>query len=531
MTKKIVALMLLGASLAVVGLGYEVVDGKIHIVYGARQPVEIVDPSIHYDWSTRNILQSLYDALLKYVDDPPVLEPWLARSWEVSTDGKVWTFYLVKNAKFHNGDPVTAEAVKFSFVRTLSLKRGPAWMLLKVLDPEGIEVLDPYTIRFTLKEPYAPFAAVLPWWYIMNPNVVMAHEVNGDWGTAWLQSPPNEAGSGPFVIREWRHGEYYWLEAWDEYWKGWPHPDHIGGFIFKLIREPASQRIAILTGEADIVEGVTPRDFDELARTPGIYVPEHRGITTFGIKMNTKRGMTANPLIRKAICYAFDYDAFIEIYEGHAILEDSPFPPAVKGYVSLAAWMYRQDLEKAKEYMRMAGYPDGGFELEYVYVAGLEEERLMGLVLQDCLAKLGIQVKMVPMVWPQMVQLASKAETSPDMMAVFTTPIMSDPDAIAIQYHPMSAGSYYYSHWYENPRVTYLVEKARTTVDWEARAKMYDEIQRIVLYDAPEIFGMLYNRRWALRDYVQGFRYCPLRMTSEIDMYYLYIDKAKLPKR
>jgi len=127
------------------------------------------------------------------------------------------------------------------------------------------------------------------------------------------------------------------------------------------------------------------------------------------------------------------------------------------------------------------------------------------------------------------VERGSKPETSPDMMAVFTTPISNDPDAVAIQYHPMSAGRYYYSHWYSNPRVTYLVEQARSTTDWDARAKMYDEIQRIVLYDAPEVFGMLYNRRWAFRDYVQGFQFCPVRMTSEIDMYTLYIDKSKLP--
>ena len=527
MRGKFVLVILLLAAIAVVGLGYEVVDGKIHIVYAARQPVPNLDPSIHYDWSTRNLQQSVYDALLKYVGDPPVLEPWLAEKWEGSPDAKVWTFHLVKNARFHNGDPVTAEAVKFSFERTLTLKQGPAWMLLDVLDPSGIEIVDDYTIRFHLNKPYAPFPSVVPWWYIMNPKEVMAHEVDGDYGQGWLQD--HEAGSGPFKIKEWKQGEYYWLEAWDEYWKGWPNPDHIGGFIFKLVREAATQRMMIESGEADIVEGVTPRDFDELAKTPGIYVPEYPGMTTFGIKMNTQKGMTANPLIRKAICYAFDYDALIDIYEGHAVLEASPFPMATKGHVDLSQWMYRQDLEKAKEFMARAGYPDGGFELEYVYVAGLEEERLIGLALQSSLAKIGIKVNLVPLIWPEMVERGSKPETSPDMMAVFTTPISNDPDAVAIQYHPMSAGRYYYSHWYSNPRVTYLVEQARSTTDWNARAKMYDEIQRIVLYDAPEVFGMLYNRRWAFRDYVQGFQFCPVRMTSEIDMYTLYIDKSKLP--
>jgi len=510
-----------------VGFGYETVDGKIHIVYGARQPVEVLDPSVYYDWSTRNIQQSVYDALLKYAGDPPQLEPWLATSWEGSSDARVWTFNLNKNAVFHNGDPVTAEAVKFSYERTLALNKGPAWMLSKILDSNGIEVLDPYTIRFTLKEPYAPFAAVVPWWYVMNPKEVMAHEVDGDYGQAWLQD--HAAGSGPFEIREWRHGEYYWLEAIDDYWKGWPNPDHIGGFIFKLVREAATQKQALLTGDIDIAEGVTPLDFDLLAQTPGIYVPEYRGWTTFGLKMNTKKGMTANPLIRKAICYAFDYDATIDVYNGHAVLENSPFPQGFKYYVDLSEWMYRQDFDKAKEYLRMAGYPDGGFELEYVYVAGLEEERQIGLVLQNNLAQIGIKVKLVPLIWPEMVARGSKPETSPDFMAVFTTPVMNDADAIAIQYHPMSAGSYYYSHFYENPRVTYLVEQARAITDAEVRAKMYDEIQRIILADATEIFGMLYNRRWALKDYVQGFHFCPMRMTSEIDMYYLYIDKDKLP--
>ena len=522
-----VALLL--AVTGVVGLGYETVNGKIYIVYGARQPVEVLDPSVHYDWSTRNIQQSVYDALLKYVGNPPQVEPWLASSWNASPDGTVWTFHLVHNAVFHNGDPVTAEAVKFSFVRTLALNKGPAWMLSKLLDPNGIEVLGPYTIRFTLKQPYAPFAAVVPWWYIMNPKEVTAHEVNNDYGQAWLQE--HAAGSGPFKITEWKPGEYYMLEAIDNYWKGWPSPDHIGGFIFKLVREAATQNQALLTGDIDIAEGVTPADFDLLAKTPGIYVPEYPGWTTFGIKMNNQKGMTANPMIRKAICYAFDYKALLGVYDGHAVLENSPFPQGFKDYVDLSKWMYRQDLNKAKEYMQMAGYPDGGFQLKYIYVAGLEEEREIGLILQNSLASIGIKVVLVPLIWPQMVSLASKAETSPDFMAVYTTPVMDDPDAIAVQYTPMSAGSYFYADWYENPRVTFLMKQARAMTDEKSRAKMYDKIQRIILYDAPEIFGMLYNRRWALRDYVQGFTFCPMRMTSEIDMYPLYIDKSKLPSK
>jgi len=534
-SKRVLAMLVMGIVAAgllvsVACSAYVEEEGKKYVVFGARQPVPNLDPSIHYDWSTRMIQESVYDALAYYVGPPevtllgeelvpkePELVPWLAESWDATPDAKTWTFHLVKDAKFHNGDPVTAEAVRFSFVRTLELEQGPAWMFLPVLDKEGIEVVDDYTIVFHLKKPYAPFVASVPWWYIMNPNQVNAHDPD------WLQD--HEAGSGPFKIKEWRHGEYYWLEAVEDYWKGWPHPNHIDGYIFKLVREAATQKIAIQKGEIDIAEGVTIDDFELLADYPGIYVTEDIGRTTFGIKMNTQKGYTAIKNVRKAICYAFDYDALIDIYNGHAVLEDSPFPQGLSGYLSLADITYRQDLDKAKEYMKKAGFPDGGFSLEYVLVAGHPEETKIGLILKDCLSKIGIDVQIVPVPWPEMCARGSTAETSPDMMAVYTTPIINDPDVVAIQYHPASYGAYYASHFYYDRKVIELVDEARSISDWEKREELYEQIQRMVLEDAPEVLGMLYSRTWAFRDYVKGFRFSPVRFTSEVDMYWLYLEE------
>ncbi len=110
-------------------------------------------------------------------------------------------------------------------------------------------------------------------------------------------------------------------------------------------------------------------------------------------------------------------------------------------------------------------------------------------------------------------------------MAVFVTPVFNDPDVVAYQYHKSSWGKYYGSAHYNNSRVWELTEKARTLSDWEERAKIYEEIQHIILDDAPEIFGMQYNRRWAFRDHVKGFVFCPVRFTGEVDLYPLYIEK------
>ena len=147
----------------------------------------------------------------------------------------------------------------------------------------------------------------------------------------------------------------------------------------------------------------------------------------------------------------------------------------------------------------------------------------MGLVLIDNLQKLNITVKMVPLIWPNMVGRGAKVETSPDMMAVFTTPLSSDPDAVAYQYHKGSFGKYYASHFYTNDTVWGLIDRARTLAKWEERAPIYADIQRRITADAPEIFGMLANRRWAMRDHVKGFVFSPVRFTGEVDLYPLAI--------
>jgi peptide/nickel transport system substrate-binding protein len=109
-------------------------------------------------------------------------------------------------------------------------------------------------------------------------------------------------------------------------------------------------------------------------------------------------------------------------------------------------------------------------------------------------------------------------------MAVFTTPIMDDPDVVASQYHKVSWGKYYGSHFYQNEKVWDLIDKARFTVDWPERQKLYEQVQVQIMEDAPEVFGMLFNRRWAFRSHVKGFVFSPVRFTGEIDMYPLYID-------
>ena len=193
---------LLAAAIACAPLAshaFETANGKRILVIGGQQAVSVMDPAQKYDFSIRTIQQATYDALLKYEGDPVELKPWLATSWTVNDDATVWTFKLDPRAKFQNGDPVDAAAVKASFERTLKLNKGPAWMYTDFLKPENISVEDPQTLRFTLSRPYAAFLSLLPWWYVVNVKQAMANEHNGDYGQQWLTD--HTAGSGPYRVK------------------------------------------------------------------------------------------------------------------------------------------------------------------------------------------------------------------------------------------------------------------------------------------------------------------------------------------
>ena len=501
-------------------------DGNRKIlVFAGGQPVPVLDPHVRYDWSTRMIQQSVYDALAKYVGDPPRIEPWLAERWETNADQTVWTFHLVRNARFHNGDPVDAEAVRYSFERGLRLNKGVAWMLKDVLDPGAIAAVDERTVRFTLTRPMPAFLTYIPMWFIVNPRQVNANVANNDYGEGWLTM--NAAGSGPFRLRRFDPQSVIHMDAVPEYWKGWPMGDQrrLSGVIYRIVREPAARRALIGRGEADAITEVPADDFDQLRGMRGMRPEDHRGMTTFAITMNTTKGPTADLNVRKAVAHAMDYDALIQIHNGAATLMTSPFPEAIPGHVAVPD-MPRRNLDRAREFLRQSRFPQGGFELEYVHVQGLEDPRRIGLVLLNSLQPLNVRVNIVAQPWPTMVARGARAETAPDMVSVYVTPVTTDPDVIAGKYHTRAHGQFWGMHHLTDQQINTWVDAARVETDEGRRNALYADIQRRVVELQPEVFGMLANRRWIMRDYVRGFQYCPLRLTGEVDLYPMWVDAA-----
>ncbi|MEM8662955.1 MAG: ABC transporter substrate-binding protein, partial [Pseudomonadota bacterium] len=303
--KSILVAAALTAAAVTAAQAFERRGDDVYLVVAGRQAVPNMDPSLKYDASRRTFFQAMYDALVKYEGTPPEVKPWLAESYSVSDDGLTYTFNLVEDATFHNGDPVTAEAVRWSFERTLALGQGPSWSLEPVLKAENIKAIDEHTVEMTLERPFSPFMSFLPWWYVMNPAVVMENAEGDDYGQAFLVD--NAAGGGPYKLARVEPNNLYELERFDEYWKG--HEGELGGIVYKVVREGSVQRAGLQKGEFDIVLDLSPDEFMVASRTRGVETSTEPALTSFGIKFNTTAQFTDDVNIRKAIAHAFDYDA------------------------------------------------------------------------------------------------------------------------------------------------------------------------------------------------------------------------------
>jgi peptide/nickel transport system substrate-binding protein len=203
----------------------------------------------------------------------------------------------------------------------------------------------------------------------------------------------------------------------------------------------------------------------------------------------------------------------------------SPFPEAIPGHVAVPG-MPRRNLDRARQFLAQSRFPNGGFELEYVHVQGLEDPRRIGLLLLNSLQSLNIRVNIVAQPWPTMVSRGARAETAPDMVSVYVTPVSTDPDVIAGKYHTRAHGNFWGMHHLTDSQINAWVDAARVETDEAKRNGIYADIQRRAVELQPEVFGMLANRRWLMRDYVRGFAYCPLRLTGEIDTHPIWIDAA-----
>jgi peptide/nickel transport system substrate-binding protein len=344
-----------------------------------------------YDRLLTYASKTLPDGTLSY--DREKLAPELAESWDVAADGMSCTFKLRKNAKFHDGTPVTARDVKWSFDRAVKVGGFPTFQMSagSLEKPEQFVVVDDHTFRidYVRKDKLLLFnvAVVVP--FIINSELAKKNATQEDpWALSWLKN--NEAGGGAYKLDSWKPGTETILMRFDD-WKSGPLPK-IKRIIMRDIPSAGTRRATLERGDADLSSGFAPRDFDQVikegkVKVSGVPIPN----ALWSLALNTAKPPFDNVKLRQALAWAMPYEQ---------IQSSAFFGRAVPMYggpaeVSKPVWPqpfpYVTDLDRAKALMKEAGL-ETGFETTLSLDTGTATVGEPTIVLiQESLAKIGIK--------------------------------------------------------------------------------------------------------------------------------------------
>jgi len=480
-----------------------------------------LDPAQTLDVQATQWALNAYDNLYRYEGNPAQLGPWLATGHTVSSDGLVWDFKLRPGVKFHDGSEMTAADVVYTVQRLLAIGKAPAAPFLPILKAESVSAPDTYTVRFTLAQPYGPFFGMIPMIAVVNPRAIKPHEENGDWGAKWLAS--NEAGSGAYKLLP---ESYVPLEKadllkYDDHFMGWgDNPQPVQKIEWRPAKVTSTRVLALLNGTLDMTDSFLPVDqVERIEKSANAHVAKNVTMRLLVVRMNNTKPPFDNINARKAFAHAFNYGGFIdEIVKGNAVRDPVPIPNNIWGFPKDVAG-YDYDLKKAKDYLDKAAAEGAPVKkpIELHVQQPLEQTVQAGQLFQSDLATIGVDLKLVNDTFANLVSVAAKADSTPDMWIHWVSAYYLDPDNwIGQMYDSRYHGTWKASCWYKNAKVDELLSKARFTNEQEERAPIYEEAARLIVADSPDIW--IYNmiEVCGISNRVQGFKHCPVGSGGEV---------------
>ena len=410
--------------------------------------------------------------------------PDLAERWDVSPDGRTYTFHLARDAVFHDGAPVTSEDVRFTFEQLL-LKYHARARASVGDNLRRVSTPDQHTVVFEFERPYAAFLQLVD---VTNAPVMPRHLYDG---TDPLANPRNTApvGSGPFKFQEWVKGDHITLVRNERYFKaGKPYLDRV---VYRVMPSAAVAAIALERGEVDYFLNPSPLDAARLRAMPGVVVTDRgrEGFATVETLIpNLNRVPLSDPRVRRAIAHALDKDYLVDkVMFGQGA-------PATGPVSRLLAWAYNpgvvrydRDVALAERLLDEAGYKRGAdgvrFRLRFVHASSYAK---VAEAVRDQLREAGVAVDLQMMEFGAAVDAVyirkdfdlgfASYENGPDPdIGVKRTVVSSN-----IGPFPFSNGA-----GYRNARVDELFSRAASELDRQKRAALYFEAQDILVRDVP----------------------------------------------
>ena len=449
----------------------ELKKNKISIAMKADP--KTLDPQKSIDTMSNKSITLIYDTLLD-LDENLNLKPNLAESWERLDDCTV-VFHLKKGVKFHNGEELKAEDVKFTLERAASSPQ--TLYLFKPITK--VTVIDDYTVQVTTDK---PFGALLNNLAAVQGGIVSKKAVL-EYGDDYVNHP---VGTGQYKLKEWLPGNRIVFEGFKDAYQGAPNFEEL---TYLTIPEVSNRMIALETGEVDVAFDIGIMDKETIENSNNLELVEVESPALLYLGFDQTNPIYQNKKLREAIAYAIDNQTFVDVvFRGSAVAGDSPLPKASPAYNENVK-KYNQDIEKAKKLLAEAGYPNG---LDIELWCMDDGPRVdMCVIIQDQLKKIGINVEIKIFEFGAYVSKTAL----PNKELYFLSWNSSGDGDVALYplFHSSQHGAPGNRSFYSNKEVDKLLDKARVSVDEEERKSLYKEVQNILQEDLA-IYALAYPK-------------------------------------
>ncbi|MGD1815770.1 MAG: ABC transporter substrate-binding protein [Pleomorphochaeta sp.] len=460
--KKILIMLVLITSVTMYlfagGQTEEVAAGpKDTLVVAIGADVTSFDPHIGKETPAVAVTNHIYDTLVDIDSATGEVVPQIAEKWEQVSDTE-YVFTIRKGIKFHNGEDLTAEDVKFSLDRAIA--SASVSYIVDFIDE--VKVIDDYTVSVTLDAPYAPalrnlavpFAAIVPKDYVSANEDI-------------LKTAP--VGSGPYKFVSWTQSDNTKLEAYDDYYAGAPKTKYI---TFKCTPEAAQRTIALEAGEVDIAYDILTTDLKRIKESDDLNLLEAPSLTCFYISMNMNKAPFDNQKVRQAINYAIDRQLLVDtINSGTGAPANCIIAPKVFGYYDIGDIEYNP--EKAKQLLAEAGYPNG-FSCS-IWVNNNQSRVEMCQAISEMFREVGITCKVEVMEFGTFISRSTAGEHDMGYFGWVTSTKDADYTYYSLEHSSQqgAAGNRTFTH---DPKVDELVEIGRTNADSAVRLEAYKDL-------------------------------------------------------
>jgi peptide/nickel transport system substrate-binding protein len=454
------------------------------------QPADItgLDLARVLDSESIEVGEILFEGLCRWQPGTTKVEPGLATAWQVSPDGLHWMFELRPEVVFHDGNPLDADAVVFSFERVID-PRHPSYLsgddaqywrgLLKYVT--RVIARGPRRVEIEVAHPYAPLLGELAMFPIVSPAAVRR------WGDAFRLHP---VGTGAFAFEAWDAGDQVIVKRFDRYWGDQPPLERI---VFRVVIDARQRLVDLQSGSVDLAAAILPDEQSFVELHPDLVLLHTPSNDVSYLAFNMMHRPFDDPLVRRAISYAINKEPIVKLaFQGRAVVADGPLPPGQWGY-RIPKVRYRYDPEAARQLLAEAT-ADHAFDATRIYKlyapstprAYLSQPERVARYLQAALSRIGVATELI--LQPIGAHQESVGHGDHDLALHGWISDTGDPDNyFYVLLHSDSAvpGSAQNIAFYRNPTVDGLLIEAQAAVDEPSRGKLYGQVQDILAEDAP----------------------------------------------